>query len=110
MPQVTTGQIYNTAISPASVPRDVDFWSDSSSHHSRDFQLHLVSDRKTPPRQCMRNCRNWLWSLAVLLKTFGILIAFVLAIRAGWPGGVAATATLAGILLRFILEATSRGD
>ena len=101
MPQVTTGQVYNTAISPASASRDVDFWSDSSSP---------VSGRRTSPRRCMRNWRTSLWSLAVLLKTLGILVAFVLAMRAGWSGGVAATATVAGILLRFILEATSRGD
>jgi|SRR5215510_9840789 len=110
MPQVTTGQIYNTAIPPASVPRDVDFWSDPSSQHPWDFHLHAVSDRKESPRRSMRNYRTWLWGLAVLLKTFGILAAFLLAIRAGWTGGIAATATLAGFLLRFILEATSRGD
>jgi hypothetical protein len=58
----------------------------------------------------MRAYRTWLWGLAVLLKTFGILGAFLLAIRAGWAGGAVVTAALAGILLRFVLEATSRGD
>jgi len=110
MPQVTTGQIYNAAIPPASALRDVGLRSDPSSRHAWRFRLHALSGRKTSPRQCVRTHRMWLWGLAVLLKTFGILVAFVLAMRAGWSGGAAAAATLAGISLRFVLEATSRGD
>ena len=110
MPQVTTGQIYNTAIPPASASRRADFWSDPSSRHPWDFQLQPVSSGKTSPRRSMRDYRIWLWSLAVLLKTFGILAAFLFTIRAGWAGVAAVTATLAGMLLRFVLEATSRGD
>ena len=110
MPQLTTAQIYNAAISPAPAPRQVDFWSDPASHVPSDFHRSPVSGSTTSPRAYVRTYRTWLWGCAVLLKTFGILVAFVFAIRAGWSGAAAAMATLAGLLLRFVLEATSRGD
>jgi hypothetical protein len=51
-----------------------------------------------------------LWDLAAWLKTLGILGAFALALRSGWLGVAALAATLTGLILRHILEATSYGD
>jgi hypothetical protein len=110
MPQLTTAQTYNAAIRPASNSRDVDFWSDLSSHHSSHFRPHRFGSRKLFSRRHMRTYRAWLWGLAAGLKTLGILGAFLLAIRAGWLGTTAVAATVAGLLLRYVLEATSQGD
>ena len=106
MPQLTTAQIYNAAIPPASTPRDVDFWSNPSSH----FRPRSVAARKSFSRRHGRNYRASLWGVAAWLKAFGILGIFLVAIRAGWLGIAGVAATLAGLSLRYVLEATSKGD
>lgn len=110
MPQLTTAQIYNAAIPPASAPHDVDFWSDPPSLHSSHFRRPPVVGRKLRPQRRGRTYRAWLWGLAAGIKTLGILGAFLLAIRAGWLGAAAVAATLVGLSLRYVLEATSQGD
>lgn len=109
MPQITTAQSYNAAIPPASSSRDADFWSDLSSPHSSHFQPHPFGGRKLSRRHA-RMYRTWLWGLAAGLKILGILAAFLLAIRTGWLGTGAVAATIAGLSLRYVLEATSQGD
>jgi len=106
MPQLTTAQTYNAAIPPASGRRDVDLWTDLSSHSPP----HSVAGRKISSRTRGRTYRAWLWGLAAGLKTLGVLGAFLLAIRAGWSGIAAVAATVAGLSLRYVLEATSQGD
>jgi len=110
MPQLTTAQTYNAAIPPASAPRDVDLWSDFSSPHSSHFRRNPVAGPNSSPLRRLRTYRAWLWGLATLLKILGILGAFLLAIRAGWLGTAAVAAAVAGISLRYVLEATSQGD
>ena len=110
MPQLTTAQIYNAANPPASASRDMDFWSDLSSPRSSRFRPHQFGGRKLSPRKHARMYRGWLWGLAAGLKILGILAAFLLAIRAEWLGTAAVAATIAGLSLRYVLEATSQGD
>jgi hypothetical protein len=107
MPQPTTAQIYNAASSPASISREVDFWSNASS----DFRGRPIACRKLPSRRHgRRNYRASLWSVAAWLKAFGIFGIFLVAIQAGWLGIAGVAATLAGLSLRYVLEATSHGD
>jgi hypothetical protein len=106
MPKLTTAQIYNAAIPPASTPHDVDLWSNRSSH----FRSRPVAGRKSSSRRHGRNYRALLWGVAGWLKAFGILGTFLIAIRAGWFGIAGVAATLAGLSLRYVLEATSQGD
>jgi hypothetical protein len=106
MPQPTTAQIYNAAIPPASTPCELDFWSSPSSH----FWPRSVGGRKSSSRRHGRNYRASLWGAAAWLKAFGILGTFLVAIHAGWLGIAGVAATLAGLSLRYVLEATSRGD
>jgi len=105
MPQLTTAQIYNAASPPGSTRRHVNF-SDPSS----PFGLHPIVSSKSPGRSRRRNYRAPLWGVAACLKAFGILGTFLVAIRAGWLGIAGVAATLAGLTLRYILEATSQGD
>ena len=106
MPQLTTAQSHNAAIPPASTARDVDFWSNPSSR----FRPRPVAGRKSSSRSHGRNFRASLWGVAAWLKAFGILGIFLVAIRAGWLGVAGVAATLAGLALRYVLEATSKGD
>lgn len=106
MPQLTTAQTNNAAIPPASGRRDVDLWSDLSSHS----RPHTVASRKISFRTRGRTYRAWLWGLAAWLKAFGILGTFLVAIRAGWLGAAGVAATLIGLSFRYVLEATSQGD
>ena len=106
MPQLTTAQTYNADIPPASTPRDVDPWSNPSSH----FRPRPVAAPKSSSRRHGRNYRALLWGVAAWLRVFGILGTFLVAIRAGWFGIAGVAATLAGLSLRYVLEATSRGD
>ena len=106
MPQITTAQSYNAAIPPASTARDVDFWSNPSSHSPP----RPSAGRKFSSRRYGRNFRALLWIVAAWLKVFGILGIFLIAIRAGWLGTAGVAATLAGLSLRYVLEATSQGD
>jgi len=110
MPQLTTAQSYNAAIPPVSVPRDLDSWSDLSSPRPSHFRPHWVRGRKLSPRRRGRTYRAWLWALAAGLKTLGVLGAFLLAMRVGWLGTAVVAATVAGLSLRYVLEATSQGD
>jgi hypothetical protein len=48
--------------------------------------------------------------VAAWLKAFGILGTLLVAIRAGWFGIAGVAATLVGLSLRYVLEATSQGD
>jgi|SRR6516165_2214123 hypothetical protein len=106
MPQLTTAQIYNAAIPSGSTRRHVNPSSDPSS----PFGLHPIVSRKLPGRSRRRNYRAPLWSVAACLKALGILGTFLVAIYAGWLGIAGVAATLAGLTLRYILEATSQGD
>ena len=106
MPQLTTAQSYNGPIPPASTVRDVDFWSNSSSH----FRPRPVGGRKSSSRKHGRNYRALLWGVAAWLRVFGILGTFLVAIRAGWLGIAGVAAILAVLSLRYVLEATSQGD
>ena len=106
MPQLTTAQSYNAAIPPASTARDVDFWTNPSSH----FQPRPIAGRKSSSRSHGRNYRALLWGVAAWLRVFGILGTFLVAIRAGWFGIAGVAAMLAGLSLRYVLEATSQGD
>jgi len=106
MPQLTTAQIYNAAIPSGSTRRHVNPSSDPSS----PFGLHPIVSRKSPGRSRRRNYRAPLWSVAACLKALGILGTFLVAIHAGWLGIAGVAATLAGLTLRYILEATSQGD
>ena len=110
MPQLTTAQTYNAAIPPASGSRDVDLWSDLSSPRSSHFQPYAIGHRKLSPPKRGRTYRAWLWGLAAGLKTLGTFGAFLLVVRAGWLGTAAVAATVAGVSLRYVLEATSQGD
>ena len=110
MPQLTTAQIYNAAIPAASASHDVDFWSNPPSSHLSHFRRRPIIGQKSRPRKRGRSYRAWFWGLAAGLKTLGILGAFLLAIRAGWLGTAVLAATLAGLSLRYVLEATSQGD
>jgi len=110
MPQLTTAQTCNAAIPPASASRDVDLWSDLSPPHSPDLRRKPVTDRKLSRLRRGRSYRTWLWGLATGLKTLGTFGAFLLVIRAGWLGAAAVAATVAGLSLRYVLEATSQGD
>jgi hypothetical protein len=107
MPQPTTAQIYNAAIPPESTFRELDFWSNRSSH----FRPRPVAGHKSSSvRHRRRNYRALLWGLAAWLKGFGILATFLVAIHAGWLGIAGVAAMLAGLSLRYVLEATSHGD
>jgi len=106
MPQLTTAQSYNAAIQPTSTYRDVDFWSNPPSH----FRPRLFSSRKSSSQKRRRNYRGPLWSVAACLKGFGVLGTFLVAIHNGWLGVAGVAATLAGLSLRYVLEATSHGD
>ena len=106
MPQLTTAQSYNAALPPASTAGDVDFWSNPSSR----FRSRPVAGRKSPSRRHGRNYRALLWGVAAWLKAFGILGTFLVAICTGWFGIAGVAATLAGLSLRYVLEATSQGD
>ena len=98
--------IYNSA-SRASTRRNGNFWNDS---FSRCCQFRETIKGERPPRRGVRTYRTWLWSLAAGLKAFGVLAALLIAMRTGWSGVAAAVAILAGVTLRFILEATSYDD
>jgi hypothetical protein len=50
------------------------------------------------------------WRFASILKIGGIVAAFILALRTGWPGAAALAATLAGLLCSVVMEGTSKGD
>jgi len=99
--------IYNVPATRASTRRNGNFWNDSS---SRCCQLHQSINGESPPRRGVRTYRTWLWGLAAGLKAFGVLAALLIAMRTSWSGFAAAVAILAGVTLRFILEATSYGD
>ena len=98
--------IYKSAITPAFAGQNRNFREDSISHR----RLHWGSNREGRSRRGIRTYRSLLWSLAAGLKMFGIVAAFLIAMRTGWLGATAVFATLAGVKLRFILEATSYGD
>jgi len=106
MPQLTTAQTYNAATPPASTYCDVDFWSNPSSH----FRPRPVVSRKSSFPRRRRNHRGWLRGVAACLKAFGILGTFLIAMHAGWLGLAGVAATLAGLSLRYVLDATSQGD
>jgi hypothetical protein len=84
----------------------VDFWSNPSSH----FRPRLFSGRKSSSRKRGRNYRGPLWCVAACLNGLGILGTFLIAIHTSWLGVAGVTATLAGLSLRYVLEATSQGD
>src|SRR5215813_12144504 len=99
MPQLTTAQTYNAAIPSTSSHRDVDFWG------KPHFSPRPVANRKSSSARPRRKYRDYLWGIAASLKIFGILGTFVIAIHAGWVGMAAVAATLAGVSLRYVLEA-----
>lgn len=69
-----------------------------------------IEERSEMAERPVRPYRPWLWSLAACVKAGGTLVAFLLALRTGWPGIVTLGAAITGLLLSQLLEATSHGD